>query len=480
MASRISSLDYWRSDVSKVDKAAPKIDGNRPFWNQDLPILNSEGKIIRGGMWEKQREWWNLNTFIKALIGGYGSGKTYIGAKRIIGLSLHNPGCMTAAVSPTFPQAKKTIIPTIKALLSGKQTLDPTLWWKYNKNDHVFFIRHKGRDGIIQVMSADDPDSLRGPNIAAVWLDEPFIMSVEAFIQMMARIRHPDARLKELSLTGTPEQLNWGYDLLMGEMKEQYELAGITIGMVQASSRQNLATGSHYIKQLEGAFTEKAAEAYIEGGFVNLSKGQVYYAFKSLGEESNVRSLEVPSGAELGCGMDFNVNPMSAAVFWKAGDHVHIFDEFEMPNADTELLCTELYDKYVNPSTRVLPNHVLQYVYPDASGSARKTSAPAGKTDFHFIREAGFQIKANPSNPKVKDRYNSVNGKLKNSAGKVSLTVSPKCKKLIRYYLTYTHELSNKPEQKAMSHLLDASSYPLAYLFPIKGDVGRSAALVGH
>ena len=33
--------------------------------------------------------------------------------------------------------------------------------------------------------------------------------------------------------------------------------------------------------------------------------------------------------------------------------------------------------------------------------------------------------------------------------------------------MLYSHELMNRDSQKAMSHLLDAATYPIAYLFPV-------------
>lgn len=473
------SLDYWANDVLAVDKPLPRQDpARKSFWHKAVPEMDATGKVIRGGMWEHQRKWWELPSFVKALVGGYGSGKTYIGAKRVIALALQNAPCMVAAVSPTFPLARKTIIPTIIALLAGKKThYGRQFWWRYNKSTHEFRFRYKGRDALIQVMSGEDPDSLRGPNLGAAWLDEPFLMDPEVFTQMIARVRHPDATAKEVDLTGTPEQLNWGYDLLLGELKSQYEKAGTTIGFIQASSRQNLATGADYIKRLEGAFTEKMAEAFIEGGFVNLSSGQVYYGFHNTGLDTNLVDMPIPDNAELGCGMDFNVNPMAAALFWRAGNHVHFFDEIELPNADTEYLCSVLREKYVDNGPRKVTKQELLYIYPDATGNARKTASPQGRTDFHYIRAAGFEIKAHSENPKQRDRHNAVNAKFRPKIGKPSLTVGPNCKKLTRYLLTHTHELAHK--QKAMTHLLDAFGYPVEYLYPVAAETLRQYNLTG-
>lgn len=450
----IEYQDPYSEDVSTVDRPQADVTNKQAkFWETADPILNAHGKLVRGGMFEPQRRWWNLETFVKVFCAGFGSGKTITGAKRIIATALQNAPVASAAVSPTFPLAKKTIIPTLDALLAGKRAnYGKQFWYKLNKADHHYTIRYRGRTATIYVLSAEDPDALRGPNLGSVWLDEPFLMVREVFDHMLARIRHPDASIMEMVLTGTSESLGWGFDLCCGELKDQLRESGVAVGLIQASTRSNLALHSSYVKRLEGAFTSKMVEAYIEGGFVNMSEGLVYYAFTpkaDIEDHCNVRDLPVPDECELGCGMDFNVNPMSACVFWRAGAHMHIFDEIELPNSDTEYMCSLLREKYVDAGR--LTAQVLEVIYPDASGAARKTSSPSGKTDFHYIREAGFQISAPSSNPHRKDRYNAVNGKFRPKEGKTTLTVSPKCKKLIKYFQTYTHEQMN--QQTAMSHL---------------------------
>ncbi len=429
--------------------------------------------VAKGGFLGHQREWWKKPNFVKALVAGYGAGKTITCCKWAIAMCLENAPAPVGLVSPTYPLARKTTIETIIALLAGKKTiLGGELNWRYNKNEHTFYIQYHGRKGTIFIMSGDDADSLRGPNLAAAGIDEPFIQERTVLDQMVARIRHPDAKTKQLGLFGTPEQLNWGYDLCVGQLEGVADPKLLDVALVQASTRDNPTVGEDYVGRLEGVLTKEAVAAYVDGAFINLSTGRVYYGFKGL-NSPNVVELEEPKhehdgspAAELGVGMDFNVNPMSAAVFWRFRDHIHFFDELELPNADTEFMCSVLKERY---SVR------LRNVYPDASGSARHSSAPQGKTDYFYIRDAGFNIIAPHANPKKKDRYNAVNGKFSPKAGACTLTVSPKCKKLIKYLGLHSYELMTKEEQKKMTHLLDAFSYPVSQLFPVVKEqvVGR-------
>jgi hypothetical protein len=185
----------------------------------------------------------------------------------------------------------------------------------------------------------------------------------------------------------------------------------------------------------------------------------------------NVQDIPMPRGAELGCGMDFNVDPMAFVMFWRAGPHIHFFQEFELPNADTEYACSILREKYVeNDVSKRDPNvhrdSSLYTVYPDPAGDYRHTSSPRAKTDFYYLQQAGFDIKSRSAHPLVRDRENAVNGKFKPMVGTTTMTVSPTgCKKLVKYLATYSHQLKNK--QKAMSHLIDAMGYPLELPTPM-------------
>ena len=302
------------------------------------------------------------------------------------------------------------------------------------------------------IASGDDPDALKGPNIGSAHIDEPFIQDEEVLNQTLARVRDPAAKMHEIGMTGTPEQLNWGYDVCEGDRSDDYETV-----VIRSSTKDNVTLDPEYYNRLESALTEEAAKAYLEGHFIDLVSGRVYYAM------SDANFVELPDpGHELGVGMDFNVNPMAAAVFWRNGDHMHFIDEVELPNSDTQYMCSYLLDKYKDNEG----NSRVRTIYPDASGAARSTKAPGGKSDFYYIRQAGLEIDAAPTNPLIRDRENTVNGKMNPKDGDITVTFDPKMKKIKSYMVKYTHEDRNKPKHKAMSHLLDATGYPIYRLFP--------------
>jgi len=442
-------------------------------WRYAPPVVNDRQVVIRGGMTEPQRKWWNLSNFAKLLIGGYGSGKTLNICKRAIAVALENAPCPVATVSPTYPTARETVIATIAELLEGRKRLNPGFAYKLNKVDHVFTIKYHGRVARIICYSGDKPESLKGPNLASAYIDEPFIQDLEVFRQMVARVRHPKAKFLEIGLSGTPEHLNWGYDLVTGGN----EIGNYDVGVVRASTRSNVTLSPNYIARLEGAFSGKEAEAYIEGRFVNLTTGAVFHAFDaSPHPDGNVADLGIPPvehirkyRLEIGVGMDFNVNPMAFCVFWRHGDRMHFFDEFELPNSDTKFACDVLKEQSYG--------EFIDYIVPDVSGKARHTNAPGGMSDYKFIRQAGFKVNAPNQNPGRRDSFNAVNAKLKSSNGRITLTIDRRCKKLRKYLSIYNYE--NMHKQESLSHMIDAMRYPVTRLFPVDKSTIRESQIIG-
>jgi hypothetical protein len=441
------------------------------LWRQENPILDEEGLVIKGGMWKHQRIWWKTKNYIKAMVAGYGSGKTFIGAKRAISLAILNRGQPHFWVSPSYKVAKRTVVPTLIELLEGKKSLEKGFNYKFNKTDNEFRINHRGRKGVIWIGSGDEPDSLKGPTVASATIDEPFIQDKGVFNQILARVRSPKAIHREIGLLGTPEQLNWGYDICEGDEKKNFDIA-----VMHVSTAENKSLPKEYLESLLRGYTDKMRQAFLQGLFVNLSKGAIYYGFS---KERNVIELPDP-GHDLCAGMDFNVNPMAAMVFWKHAQHMHVVSEIEIENADTEYMATILeQDNSTSDCSEYLRGQILNFlfddgtrrvqtVYPDPTGKSRHTSSPGGQSDFTILRGDNFdrfELIAKIGSPRIRDRENAVNGKLNPVKGTPTLTIDPRCTKLIQYLLAYTHELRNK--QKQMSHLIDALGYPVDYLYPI-------------
>jgi len=394
-----------------------------------------EFKIKRENMLPGQRSWWDLSNFYRFLVGGFGSGKTYIGGLRCIYLSYVNQGIPGEYVSPSYKMAKKTVIPTINAIADRAG-----MNYRFHKSDSKYTFYDWG--GEFWIGSGDDPDSLKGPNLAWAGIDEPFIQKREVFDEMDRRVRVDEAQQQELFLTGTPEQLNWGYDLITDDLFD--------IGLITALTKDNIHISPTYYDRLYKTYTPAQRKAFLEGKFVNLTQGRVYDQWDRF---QHFIDYEI-KGAEVCAGVDFNVDYMTAEIFYKGNGWVHFFDEIRLDyDSNSFELAKQLRKKYPK----------MINIYPDATGDFRKTSST--KTDHQIFRDKGFKLHAYPQNPKVKDRVNVVNSMIMNG----NFTVQPgKCPWLVRDLERNIWKNNDIDKtEKELTHAGDAAGYPCAYLFPI-------------
>jgi len=419
------------------------------FYDENHPlVLRGEkyaGEIEKGGMFEHQRKVWNSTAFIKAIVGGYGAGKTNLCGKRAISLAMHNAPSPVMVVSPNYPQARKTIIPTIISMLNGKG-----LKYTYNKSQFEFSIKFNGNVATIWIVSGDKPDSLKGPNLAAALIDEPFIQEEDVFTQMLARVRCPKAKHREILLTGTPEQLNWGYDICEGDRAEQFN-----VHVVHAPTYANKSLSEDAIETMGTAYDDKTRAAFEEGQFVNLSKGAVFYNFDN---DVNIKTMEIDDDEEVFIGMDFNVDPMSFIAFVLRGNHMHYFKEFTLANSDTQEACEAI---------RLAFGDNVKTVFPDPACRQRRSSAVASTTDKSILVTNGFKVLARPAHPTKRNRWNAANLKLKDG----TITIDPSCKHLIKALRQLSFEQLTKQEH--LTHMSDAATYAVEYMFPINQKIEK-------
>jgi hypothetical protein len=401
--------------------------------------------IDKRRMLQHQREFWELPNFIKLLVGGYGCGKTRIGALRSIWCSYVNAPVPHLYVSPSYKQARKTVIISIKELLDAAK-----IRYSYNKTNHEFVV--KNWNGNIWIGSGDQPDSLKGPNLGSAGIDEPFLMKEEVFDNVLSRLRHPEAKHRELFLTGTPEQLNWGYEVARN-VDGRYDL-----GLVVGRTADNVHLPRQFVTMLEKAFDEQQRAAYMNGEFLNLTAGRVYKFFNRLvhvrGDGGGEGGMTPPvREGEIMAGIDFNVDYMTAVVFSVLDErHIHCFDEVRLKDASTYDLAEVLDERYPGIT-----------VFPDPAGRARKSSSD--RTDFTILKEKGFVVEARQAHPPVKSRVNAVNKLLREGL----LTVE-NCPHLVRdlEQVVWKNGEIDKLTRPELTHASDAIGYAVEKLFPVR------------
>ena len=86
-------------------------------------------------------------------------------------------------------------------------------------------------------------------------------------------------------------------------------------------------------------------------------------------------------------------------------------------------------------------------------------------SDINLLQVAGFYVQAKDSNPRVKDRVNSVNKQFEE--GKLFINAS-RCKETARCIEHQAYDQNGEPDKKSgLDHQSDAFGYPIAFCFPI-------------
>jgi hypothetical protein len=322
-----------------------------------------------------------------------------------------------------------------------------TLNWvkKINESDLTIILVNGSK---ISLAGLETFDSWRGREFNFIVIDEAAMVDEKAWTEVLrATVSNTQGDVMFIS---TPTgKSNWFYDLFMRKEEDQ----------VNWSSHQftSIEGGNIPLEEIEQArkdLSDKVFRQEFEASFESFI-GRIAYNFD---REHNVVQIEDPDLKVLHIGMDFNVNPLTAAIHIRRDDTLLQFDEINMHSANTQDMCDEIKNRY--PKSKV-------FVYPDPSGNSRKTSA-GGQTDHSILANNGFIVKAPRKHNAVRDRINSYNSRLCSSDGERHLFISPNCKHTIESLDKFQYkEGTQVPDKNGYDHMFDAASYCVDYLFPL-------------
>jgi len=379
----------------------------------------------------------------KVVVAGRRFGKTHLSIRELC-KHAKEPERTIWYVAPTYRQAKMI---TWKKL--RKKLIEFTLAKKINETELTIDLKN---GSTISLKGADNYDSLRGIGLDYLVLDEFADIDPEAWYETL-RPTLADKQGGALFI-GTPKGMNWAHDLynMYLEFPDEwvsYQFTTLDGGNVKPEE----------IEAAKRSLGEREFRQEFMATFETFS-GRIFYAFERANNLREFESNFKMSVRELHIGIDFNVDPMSAAVFVKERDQLHLIDEIRIFGSNTDELVQEIRARY--PTQTIM-------AYPDPAGAQRKTSA-AGKTDHTILRTAGFTVKAHSVTSSVRDGINAVNAKLRSSAGITTLFIDPSCKYSIETFekFCYKEGTSQPDKDSGFDHLGDAIRYCVEYLFPIR------------
>ena len=369
-------------------------------------------------------------------------GKTFL-AVRELARYARQPEQKVLYVAPTYRMAKGIVWDNLKAKLISLNWVK-----KINESDLNIQLINGTK---INIRGADNFDSLRGLEYNFIVMDEAAMIDPRAWSEVLrATVSNTQGDVMFIS---TPTgKSNWFYDLFMRNQEDSHNWSSFQYTSIEG--------GNIPLEEIEQARKDLDSRTFrqeFEASFEQYM-GRIAYNFD---REHNVIKIEDPDLKVLHIGIDFNVSPITAAIHIRKDDTLLQFDEINMHSANTQDMCDEIKNRY--PRSKV-------FVYPDPSGTQRKTSA-GGQTDHSILSNNGFIVKSPRKHNAVKDRINSYNARLCSSDGQRHLYISPNCKHTIESLEKFSYKEGTQiPDKNGYDHMFDAASYCVDYLFPLVKD----------
>ena len=386
---------------------------------------------------------------IKAMVGGFGSGKTHCLLVNTFLCMVNKKNPRTGKSNglilyPTYSLADEVFVQPFREMLERND-----VWYEYNIASHKF----RTVFGDIKIYVTNQSHKIVGSSYTYCGVDE---IDIEAFAHAERSINKALGRLRgcedaELYITTTPEGYHFVYDYMVQKASPNKYL-------VHGKTTDNPYLPKSYIESLKQNYDDNLLKAYLEGQFTNLQRGQTYNAFD---RSRHIGKCQYNRNLPIHCAIDFNVEPMCAVIVQEQHNtpNIRVIDEFQLTSDGsgdllTDRMCQTIKQKY--------PNNKY-FAYPDATGAARHSSSRF--SDIDIIRRNGFTVYVKHVNPLVINRVNSMN----NNLSKGNLLIDPKCKGLIRDLEQVTNKEGTRDidkSNKELSHLSDALGYYIEYKHP--------------
>lgn len=390
----------------------------------------------------------DTKTMFLGLIGGFGCGKTKAFCYKTVIMAGLNAGYEGAIAEPTQFLVSTHLVPNMITVLEEMQVP-----FDHDKSHNIFYLHFKEGTTKIYCLSGENYMRLVAYNLAFFGSDEtdtsPHQIAQEMWNKAISRVRWGPVR--QIYTTSTPEGFKFLHDFFVTK-------AGADRRTIHASSYDNPLLPLSYLENMKLNYTEQQWKVWALGEFGNLNNLRVYEGFDRELSDCNVTIGAIPRHEPVHIGMDFNVDHMAAVAHVLLNGQPFAVDEF-VELRDVPTMIQAIRTKY--PTRPV-------YVYPDASGKNRNSTGVG--SSMQLLREAGFKVIVDPSNPFVGDRVNSMNAMFLNSAGERRYKINTKACPFYTRCLEQQAWVNGAPDKSNnVDHPLDAAGYFIYKLYPLRG-----------
>ncbi len=363
---------------------------------------------------------------------GYAAGKSHTMGLSAVLDAMHGSNAVIGVYEPFHDLIRTVAWPNVQ-----KWLVEFGVRFNLNKQESVIYTSSSGI-GDFYFKSMDNVEALVGYETYTSHIDELDTMSPDnaekAFFKIMGRNRQVPNGVPEehkvwvektqqyevrnrISTYTTPEGFKfcykmWGVDSDNAKRNPEFKL-------FKGRTQDNPTLTEDYIQGLKSTYPAALLAAYMEGEFINLESGSVYYNFNRL---THSTGRVVQKNDILHIGVDFNVN-----------------------------------------NTCGIPAHRV-ICYPDSSGTQR-TAANASTSSIALLKAAGFEVRAKKKNPLIKDRVASVVKMLEEQRLFINVADCPETTKCLEQQ---AYDDKGQPDKDSgVDHPLDGLGYRVVYSFPI-------------
>ena len=393
---------------------------------------------------------------IRAVSGGYGSGKTSLGVGFMLDVGLR--AGQDGPVLGTEPSYRS--VADVMERSTMRYLDEWRVPYRHWKADHIFEIGRRKKFEF-WCRSLDKPRSVEGINAVALWSDEWELCDVEALVPAMQRVRSGTAL--EILLTGTPEGYGPAYDLVLAKPSpttRQYVIRTRDNPFLPPSyeeeSRRRMGDDNTAMEKLDGIRTAKG--------------GRVYSRFD---RRTHCVSPVVKAGSiQIAC--DFNVRYMHWLVLEVdlTGRVAHVVGEVIKEGGTTTDEHAERTQEWIakyltrTRGRRFTGDDVRSMkikAFCDASGtSLRSVSA---LSDVHLLLQAGFRPQHGAANPRIVDRVNTLQVLFRDRRVTIDADAAPV---LVRALETQSLDDNGEPDKRNnIDHGIDALGYLAHWQWPV-------------
>jgi hypothetical protein len=398
------------------------------------------------------------------VVASRGFGKSYLASvaatmavAELIEMPADVPNKNVSLICPTYQQSLDVYFPLLAYNLGLDQWAE-----KYSQSAGTFWFHNNVK---LKLWSYEASERMRGSGQYFVvcdevedWVGNPGLKeSWESIVQPTMTTRWPNNH--KALIIGTPKGYSYFYEMSnFGELDPRWKHFHFTYEDSPLLDKEEIARVKAIIDPQK--FRREYLASFEDSG------NRVYYCFdRKIHVDQSLEYFknDEDTKEDIHVGIDFNIGLMASVAFAIRGSQVHILEDFQ-GLLDTDALAKILKGKYKDRGHRV-------FVYPDPSGSARKTSAVAGATDFRILESYGLVVRSPKGHPPIVDSVGAVNRKFMNANGDVDMYIHPRCEHTIKslektIWLDKNVDSAQISKGEGVEHWTDAIRYAISYLFP--------------